>query len=153
MLKLFLEATWFVFLINAMGTGCTDEAKFNGQEMDTDIVEVKFYYFVQEEIEFTTETISMANISDDTIKFMNKYSGIQIDKVWYEGSRICVDLNESERAKLDAGSFAGIMITSILIKTFSSYPDVKEIEFLIGGERGSFGNHFNFEEVFKLNDR
>jgi len=121
-------------------------------------VEVKFYYLSQEnpyfgieDLKFKTENISVANMSADTIKFMKKDSDVQINKIWYEGNRLCVDLNENERAKLDAGSTAGEIITNILLKTFSSYPNVKEIEILIDGERGSYGNHFNFEEVFKVN--
>jgi len=149
----------FIFLlVSLIGlSSCNNSDKpENGDKSsvnELETVSVEFYYFETsfwevEDISCKTEDISTANLSDDTIQFMKLYNGIQIDGVWYEDDRICVDLNESELSKLNAGSTAGTMSTAILLKTFASYPNVKEIEVLIGGEKGCIGDHFMFDKIF-----
>ena len=119
-------------------------------------VEVNIYYsdYVQERNRLVLickpEIISSENMSDDTIRLMKDYNDIEIDRIWYEGIRICIDLNERERGQLNRGSSAGMIAREILLYTFSSYPNVKEIEILINGERGQYGVHFNFEDVFEV---
>ena len=117
-------------------------------------VEVKIFYSSYDEelneniLEYVTVPLRVSNISEDTSRFMLEYNGIVVDSIWYEGSRIYVDLNEGERAKLDRGSEAGNVGSNILLRTFSSYPGVEEIVILIDGEHNSYGNHFNFDGAF-----
>lgn len=115
--------------------------------------EVRFYYDRGPEFEYEygyqKEVISKAELIEDTKKYMLAYNGIKINNVWYDGQKICVDLDESETNKLDAGSAAGRIETYILLETFSSYPNVAQIEILIGGQKGRHGDHFYFDEVFE----
>ena len=148
MTRLKLLSLIFVVLVGL--SGCNYEGEAESSE-----ISVKIYLYNQndslfEATEYKTEKISMNNLSADTVKFMTLYNGIQIDKVWYEGDRLCVDLNLSERFELDRGSTAGMLRKDILLKTFSSYPNVKEIKILIGGERGCIGDHFMFDEIFEV---
>jgi len=123
---------------------------------EADTITVDFYYIVSEgtwyKWSYATETIPVSNISADTIRFMKEYCNIEIDSIWFDGCRIFVNLNERERARLDAGSTAGSVITETLIRTFSSYPNVMELEVLINGIFEEFGNHFNFRNIFIVSD-
>ncbi len=113
---------------------------------------VRYYFYrgqsFEQEYAYSEKLITYADLVQDTIKNMNEYCGIKITAIWYEGNKICVDLDESEVYKLDAGSTAGWIETYVLLETFSSYPNVKEIEILIGGQKGMSGEHFSFNEVF-----
>lgn len=119
---------------------------------DTETIPVKFYVpdeNYREVKEHKIEDISVANWVDDTIKFMDLYNGIKIEDIWYEGSKICVDLNLSERFSFDVGSTGGSIRTRELVKTFSSFPNVEGIEVLINGERGCYADHFSFDRILK----
>ncbi|MCL2672029.1 MAG: GerMN domain-containing protein [Clostridiales bacterium] len=128
-------------------------AKVINATSKTNTIKVEIYYFTQDE-DYKHETVDLSkgNLSSDTIKFMQDINGIQINGIWYENNKICVDLNANEFRKLDAGSYAGIIQTNLLVKTFSSYPNVEEIEILIDGKQGQYGYHFNFDRVFRVSE-
>jgi len=116
--------------------------------------EIKFYYPTEEyefdENSYIVKNIPSENLFEDSIKYVYEYANITIDKIWYENQRICVDLNIVERLRLDGGSAIGGISTNILVMTFASFPNVKEIEILINGER-CIMDHYNFSEIFKVN--
>lgn len=124
----------------------------NGLAIDSETIAIKFYYYDENEITYKIESINLNNSLEETIQLMYLYNKIRIDDIWYEGSKICVDLNPIERYEFDRGSAAGIMRTDALILTFSSFPGAEEIEFLIGGEKGCMGSHFSFDVIFPVKD-
>lgn len=144
MLKLKILILLFVLLIGL--SSCNNvENSVKPTVNDLETVSVKFYYFDKDDsigdvTKYKINDISVENLSKETVEFMDLYNGIQINSVWYEGTKICVDLNPSEFLELDKGSSAGFIRKSILLKTFSSYPNVKEIEILVGGEKGCVGD-------------
>jgi len=75
---------------------------------------------------------------------------VEIDNIWYEGSKLCVDLSENMRPRLDAGSAAGASFYECVVRTFATYPNVETIEILLGGKKGESGNHFSFVSVFEV---
>ena len=121
-----------------------------------DAVNVDFYYDFGSNataLTYITITISRANMLRDTQYYMKKYNKyIEIENLWYEGKKICVDLTGNMAAVMDGGSTIGSMTTAILKRTFSSYPDVDEMEFLIGGVRNREGEHFSFVGPFIVAD-
>ncbi|MCL1976448.1 MAG: hypothetical protein FWG61_09855 [Firmicutes bacterium] len=122
--------------------------------VDWETAIVKFYFGVDDlysdyaKWEYKNESISYANLLSDTKKYLELYCGITLTNIWYDNTKLIVDLDPSVYMILNAGSHAGIMDTGILVKTFSSYPGVEEIEFLIGGERNCWADHFSFDCVF-----
>ena len=121
---------------------------------------VRFYFQTKEEekiasVEVTgyaIEEISMDNLVEDTKNFMDRYCDIKIDDIWYEEERLCVDLNLDAAMSLDRGSYAGSVGLDIILKTFSSYPNVKQIEILVDGERGCVSDHFMFDRIFEVSE-
>lgn len=124
----------------------------DGLAIDSKTMPIKFYYYDENESIYKNESINLNNSLEETIQLMYLYNKIRIDDIWYEGSKICVDLNPVERYEFDRGSTAGIMRIDALISTFSSFPGVEAIEILIGGEKGCEGSHFNFDGIFQVRD-
>lgn len=131
--------------------------KPNSNPVDWDTAEVKFYLhpsrndptYQDESIwEYKTEYITYANLVVDTIRYMKVHNEIEVINIWYENTRLFVDLDAGEYRSLDAGSSAAWEETQILVRTFSSYPGVEEIEFLINSEKNCGGSHFRFDVVY-----
>jgi len=153
-----------VILISIMLMSCSN-ANEPGQPTESptatpagDTVSVDFYYYYDTEddkdiISFEKADISLENMVDDTIFHMKEINDIQINDLWFEGNKICVDLNTSESyANFLQGSTGAYITTNILLRTFFSFPDVDEIEFLLDGKQGAEGDHFNFDHIFKPED-
>ena len=114
---------------------------------------VDFYYRIDLDIlTYQTATITREHLSSETVAYMKQYANFQLNSLWYEGTRLCVDINKEEEEPLDAGSSAGIFLTNMLLRTFASFPNVEEIVFLIDGVPNVEQNHFNFDRVFNVND-
>jgi hypothetical protein len=86
------------------------------------------------------------------IELMGRYAGIQIARLWYEGSRLVADLKPAGAVFFNWGSHGGHMRTRSLISSLASLPNVTEIEVLVGGQRGYAADHFSFEGVFRVNE-
>ncbi|MDR1664134.1 MAG: hypothetical protein LBR83_04330 [Clostridiales bacterium] len=135
---------------------------FSKPGKDGEAVEVSFYDYqvtttngYDKEIEITSETVYLPaeTFLEDAAAYYYLRNGIGIDKIWYEGSRICVDLYKPEFDSVNAGSYEGTRITQELLMTFGRFPDVEKIEILIGGERGRSADYFDFSEPFKAAER
>lgn len=112
--------------------------------------EVSTDYYDERNYQNKTEVIQGENLLEETIRFMDLYSDIKIKNIWYEGTKVCVDLKAVEGYMFNAGSASGAIRTNILLLTFSGYPDAEEIEILVDGKRGYSADHFNFDKIFKL---
>jgi spore germination protein GerM len=128
--------------------------KLKDYRVEWETADVNFYSVVDDlysddaEWEYKTERISYASLLDDTKKYMKLHNNIKVINIWYENTRLFVDIDTNEAMRLDAGTHAAIVGITKLVKTFSSYPGVEEIEFLMGGERKAMGEHYNFDLVF-----
>lgn len=143
--------------------GCFDNQSVNctfefNNSSDWDTACVRFYFASAKDpidssahlLGYKTEQISHAKLLDDTIRYMGLHNGIKIINIWYEKTKLFVDLDFEEFYRMNNGISAGQEITQILVKTFSSYPGVEEIEFLLGGERNFVADHFSFDRVFAV---
>jgi hypothetical protein len=117
-------------------------------------IEVKIYYTedAAQSFKYHTMFVSSEDVLNDSIAIMKDVNNIEIDRIWYEGITLCVDLNENERRKLDYGSAAGNSIVGCIVRTFINYPDVVNIEILLGGKKEEFGNHFSLNTYFFSED-
>ncbi len=100
--------------------------KYNSQMIDADHFALQFAYYFYE------------------------YTDLKADDIWYEGNKVCIDLDKEVLQMLDMGSTGGRMYRIALLLTLSSLPDVKYIEILIDGERGIIGSHFDFSQIFDV---
>ena len=151
--KTFIILLTIFFMISCNNT-IEKEIINNSTINECEMFNVKFYYYQEQDLfsydatGYYIEAISLENLPIETKMLMEKYNGIKIDNIWYEGKRICVDLNINEINEFNKGSAAGAIRLSELLKTFSSFPNVNEIEILIAGEKGCIGDHFMFDQIF-----
>lgn len=103
-----------------------------------------YYNNNEETYTYTKETISRENISEDSIKLIKEKYDVILNKVWYEGERICVDIRKTSPFLFDGGSHMAFTLTCSFVHTFLSYPDVTEVELLVNGRKNVWGNHFAF---------
>ena len=110
-------------------------------------VQSKEYY------RYETVNIESDNFNNDFIELMYIHTGIKIDGLWYEGDKLCVDLNKERTWQtFDNGSTGGMIYRQKLLFTLSSFPNIEQIEVLVGGLKGVAGSHFNFIPVFDVNE-
>jgi hypothetical protein len=83
-------------------------------------------------------------MSEDSVKLVKDKYDVTVNKVWYEGNRVCVDIAKTSPFCFDMGSHAGFSYTWSFIYTFLSYPDCTEVELLVNGRKNVWGNHFAF---------
>jgi hypothetical protein len=122
---------------------------------DSKNVSVTFYSFIDwpfDEYTSITENISVESFADDVIELMLVHTGIRINNLWYEGKKLCVDLNVFEGAKFNMGSSGSAIRFHDLMYTLSSFPYVERIEVLVDGQRGVAADHFSFERIFEAQD-
>ena len=117
-----------------------------------DTMEVKIYRFFDDDgvmaCEYNTALISRANMLADTKKILLRYPVITLKDLFYEGTRLIVDLDPSMEEVLDWGSTGSLAYTSAILYTFASYPGVTEIKVTIDGAEDIEGSHFSFKGVF-----
>ncbi|MCL2054609.1 MAG: hypothetical protein FWG90_09310 [Oscillospiraceae bacterium] len=119
-------------------------------------ITVKFYnigiidtYYENGEINYskmpyTSDTVSVESFAEDFAEKMLLYSGIRVDDIWYEGSKLNVDLNVYEKYHFGMGSTAGSTLSADLMQTLRSLPNIEKIEVWLDGERGIESDHFSF---------
>ncbi len=95
---------------------------------------------------YTDDTVSINNFADDMQEKMLKHSGIMIDDIWYEGTKLYVDLNIYEKYNFDRGSTASGSLHNNLFQTLYCLPEIEKIEVLLDGERNVYASHFSFGE-------
>jgi len=123
---------------------------------DSNEISVNIFYTDDAGLTFAYHevSLSMGNITNESISLISKINNIEIDSMWCEDTKLYVNLNKREKEVLEAGSAAGMSITGCIVRTFMTYPNIESIEILLGGEKGVYGNHFNFDVVFtKADDR
>ena len=144
-----------LFTLTACGGG---EEPQGGLPPWFDVDNVRLYSLDPNTFEFDYIEVHSSRIIDKMLEI----NGIPIDDFWFEtiigfdGERppiniMVVNLNaEAEWTSLQ-GSTGAWITAEVLLSTFGSFPNIHQIEFLIDGERGRFGSHFDFTERFMVN--
>ena len=78
------------------------------------------------------------------------HKGIRIINLWYEETRLVVDITPMCAIPFDHGSFGGTVRTRSFVDTLKTLPNVTEVEILVGGQRGVSGSHFSFAGAFRV---
>ncbi|MCL2397696.1 MAG: hypothetical protein FWC93_06475 [Defluviitaleaceae bacterium] len=97
------------------------------------------------------EEISGANWRDEAMRLMLEHTDIDVQNLWYEGSRLVVDLTLETSIPFNWGTTGGYLRTRNLIDSFASFPGVTEIEVLVDGVAGVSADRFSFENIFMVN--
>ena len=81
-------------------------------------------------------------------KLMYEHTGLQILDLWFDGSKLYVDLHESAIGFFDHhGTTGGAINATIFEKSLLSMSGISSFEVLVNGQRGIHGNHFNFGHI------
>ncbi|MDR1689614.1 MAG: protease modulator HflC [Clostridiales bacterium] len=128
---------------------------------NTEPVRVRFYYNNSENAEtgsreyysYNTRDIGAENFYEDFMAIMYSYTDINMEDIWYEGRRLCVNLNAREAHSFDIGSTGGAIRSSVLYLTLESLPNVDEIKVYVDGEEDVYGDHFGFSGVYTVGSR
>ena len=137
------------------GPGKLDAGRSMWQWQQADLFsenfEMRFFRFSDfNDYEYFDAEIEYHNWQQQVISHMQTHSGIQIADLWYEESRIVVDLKPAGVVFFNWGSFGGAMRKLSLIESIATLPNITEIEVLVGGQRGVGADHFSFAGVFRV---
>lgn len=135
------------------GPGRLDAGRSAWQRQQADLFsenfEMRFFRFSDfNDYEYFDAEIKYCNWQQQVISHMQTHSGIQVADLWYEESRIVVDLKPAGVVFFNWGSAGGTMRTLSLIESIATLPNITEIEILVGGQRGVGADHFSFAGVF-----
>jgi len=86
------------------------------------------------------------------IDAMREHTSIRIADLWFEETRLVVDLEHAEGFLFNWGSSGGYFRTRQLIDSLATVPNVTEIIVLVGGARGVSADHFSFAQIFRIGD-
>ncbi|MCL2019772.1 MAG: hypothetical protein FWG70_08445 [Oscillospiraceae bacterium] len=90
-------------------------------------------YSDEENFSFVTMNISEENFLEDAVKAIYLHQGFSIKSIWYEGDKIYIDLSLIQDFRASRGSMAAIVTSNLLKRTFASFPNMTEMEFLVEG--------------------
>ena len=139
-----------ILILAILLTACTGGKPEKQTAPPDETAQVKMYRFFDADglmaCEYNTVSISRTHILADTIK--NLGTGIKLKNLFYEGTRLIVDLDPAMAEVMDWGSFGGQTYFNAILYTFASYPGVTEIKVLIDGAEDIEGSHFSFRGTF-----
>jgi hypothetical protein len=104
-----------------------------------------------EALKFNEEEIDGQNLWTEFIRLMREHTGIRVTDLWYQETRLYVDLAPVETIVFNWGTTGSAHRQNILLYTLFTLPDVTEIVILIGGEAGVYADHFSFDRVITKN--
>jgi hypothetical protein len=93
---------------------------------------------------YRTSTINWVEMSEETVKLVKETYDIDLNGVWYNGRRLCVDIKRTVPFGFDKDESSSVVLTDAFIQTFLSYPNINEVELLIDGVRNCEGRFFKF---------
>ena len=106
---------------------------------------MRFYrHSVLDVYEYFDEEIAYENWQEQVINHMLTHTGIRIADLWYEGTRLVVDLTPAGALPFNWGTTGSAMHGRSLRNSLATLPNVTEIETLVGGQRGVGTDHFQF---------
>jgi hypothetical protein len=115
---------------------------------------MRFYRYSDWDIyDYIIEEIEPESWHNQVIELMFEHTGIRIGGIWYESNGLLiVNLMPIERFPFDWGSTGGGIRASTLLRSLSSLPNVSNILVLMGGQYGAQASHFNFQQIFRVNE-
>ena len=147
-----LLAVFVLFLIGCGG---------NNEEVWDDYCDDISFYFdariyhsnaMADGFEYIPVRISYENMVAETIARTQEVDWFPpIHNFWYEGTKIYVDLVENSRDMFQ-GTTGERMSSGSIVKTFATFPNVTEIEILIGGERNMWQTHVDSYGAFMIDE-
>ena len=119
---------------------------------------IRFYYScsiidyniegIPESFLYNTEEIPVENFNEHFIRLMYEHTGISILDLWFDDSKVYVNLPKVEAEIFDMSGSTGASIRmNILNRTVASLPGITSFEILVDGQRGVSGWHFGFNYV------
>ncbi|MCL2576057.1 MAG: hypothetical protein FWE33_06460 [Defluviitaleaceae bacterium] len=99
---------------------------------------------------FAEIEISAENWEIQIIQAMQEFTFLVIDDLWFEETRLVVDLNPEAAVVFNWGTSGGYFRTRALLDSLATVPNVTEIIVLVGGERGLSADHFSFAQIFRV---
>jgi len=94
------------------------------------------------------EIIAVEGFAATFRRLMYEHTGLQISDLWFDGSKLYVDLHESAIGFFDHHGTTGGTINAIIFeKSLLSIPGISSFEVLVNGQCGVHGNHFNFGHI------
>jgi len=141
------------------GPGFLDAGRSAWQWQQGELFDGSFYmrFHIYEDINpepigsYVEETITPQDWQHQVRTLMCTHLDIQLVDIWYEGTRLVVDITPASAIPFNWGSTGGAVLTLTLINTLASMPNVTEIEVLVGGQRGMWADHFSFADTFIVN--
>jgi hypothetical protein len=107
-------------------------------------------YGDEKNFSYTTVYIPEESFLEEAAKFMFLQGGFSVNSIWYEGNRLYADFNLSELQRHGHGSAGSFAMKAMLVRTLSSFPEVKEIAVLFDGY-DVFAGHSRFDGIFTVN--
>jgi len=115
---------------------------------------VRFYSYhefsPQPIYEYVDEEILPEDWQGQVISHMLTHNNIRLADLWYEGTRLVVDITPAGAVPFNWGSHGSGMRGLSLLTSLATLPGVTEIELLVGGQRGVYVDHFNFGGVTRV---
>ena len=99
---------------------------------------------------YVEEEIEIGDWQNQVIEHMQTHKNIRIANLWYEGTRLVVDITPASAVPFNWGSFGGAIRIQSFISSLASMPNITEIEVLVGGQRGVSADHFSFAGIFRI---
>jgi len=150
--SLYILLPIFFIICNSSGLAKPPGEYQPPENMETITVNFHFYVFHpcgDEAFEYIPIEVPGEKWREKILQLMPQYSGIYIRDLWYEGTRLFVDLYAAQAAAFNMGSFWGYVLTAVLVETMKSLPYTEEILILVEGQPGHSGDHFNFARIFQ----
>jgi len=98
------------------------------------------------------EEILGEDLREEVIRLMYEHSRIQIWDLWIEGERLYVDITLASAILFNWGTTGGNIQVERLTRTFSTFPGISEIVFLIGGVDSPGGQHGIIDGIYRLDE-
>jgi len=83
---------------------------------------------------------------------MYEHTGIGIWNLWFEGSKLYVDLHSTELMPFGWGTTGSATRFNVLTRTLASFPGITSFEVLLGGEHGVWADHASFDWIAIVED-
>jgi hypothetical protein len=113
---------------------------------------MRFIRWPESDNESYEEEILPHNWQRQVIDYMRTHLNLRIFDLWYEGSRLVVDLTPAAFVPTEWGSYASAQVMDSLFESLGTMPNVSEIEVLVGGQRRFSSSHSSSEGTVRDNN-
>jgi len=89
-------------------------------------------------VQVVEETILGRHLWEETIRLVREHYDVQIRDIWYEGTRLYVEMMPIMAGSFNVG-FGSILHGESVRRTFEAFPNVTDVRFLVLGRRFTAG--------------